>query len=149
MITNPSKSLRKHPKSPSQKVPKRPKTSRLLKTDCPKIPVRFPYKPRAWINLQSQTGAKSKVNMVEKYFICVSFLCVKSSRTHFWKVGFQAFSEKWDFWKMNGPNRAQQMNGPNRAQQGTRRPSVAPADRWYPLISVEVSIWWQYPHWDE
>ena len=37
-------------------------------------------------------------------FFFVSFLCVKSSRTHFWKVDFQAFSEKWVFWKMNGPH---------------------------------------------
>ena len=33
MITNPKRSFRKHPKPPSQKVPKRPKTSNFLKTD--------------------------------------------------------------------------------------------------------------------
>ena len=100
MITNPSKSVRKHPKPPSEKAKTKSKTLHFLKTvfwekvSFPhkrKIPVGFPYQPRAIINVSRQKDAKSKVNMVENYVICVSFLCVKSCKTHFSKVGFQAF----------------------------------------------------------
>ena len=53
-----------HPPKKSPKDQKRPDFWKPIFPQKRQIPVGFPYKPRARINLQSQTDAKSKVNMV-------------------------------------------------------------------------------------
>ena len=63
------------------------------------------------IKVSRQTYAKSTINIVERSFRCVAFICVKSCKTHFSKVGFRAFCDGWTLMLKEDPTKIPFMLG--------------------------------------
>ena len=79
---------------PPKKSPKDQKRPDFWKPIAPKSQWDFLTNRELELIYKARQMRNQKVIWYKNVFYFVSFLCVKSSRTHFWKVGFQAFSEK-------------------------------------------------------